>query len=454
MSGFLPEANHLSMKLEEFFATLRAFGCAEVFCKHLSPNDNTKNQIYLGGDFSILNVLPMDRVDRDSTAVGGSKRDRFRSTLDFSWVNDDFSVAKAPGANLVLYPKYPEVRLSGMLQGVPRADRNRLLKARSPDRVLVLAVTSDRRILAWVGAADSGTGGQIARKMAASGTPGPGALVRVPIQESARDSERYLIDRLAKIHRQGWIDSKRLDSSGRVQPCMAPNCGGLTLEAELGIRPNSRSEPDYLGWEVKQFGVGSFDKPHGRVITLLTPEPDGGVYTTEGVEEFVRKFGYPDKKARANRLNFGGVHRFGVEHPATELKLDLVGFDANTNEVTRTDGVLRLVSRDGTIAASWGFASLLKHWNRKHAQAVYVPSVRSDSPVRRYQYGHTVRIAAETNFQLLLSAIATGAMYYDPGIKLEQANTSSPQTKRRNQFRVKAASLAALYQRAEWRALT
>ncbi|MBK6989645.1 MAG: hypothetical protein IPH33_16245 [Bacteroidetes bacterium] len=25
------------------------------------------------------------------------------------------------------------------------------------------------------------------------------------------------------------------------------------MEAELGIKPNGFSEPDYLGWEVKQF---------------------------------------------------------------------------------------------------------------------------------------------------------------------------------------------------------
>jgi hypothetical protein len=40
--------------------------------------------------------------------------------------------------------------------------------------------------------------------------------------------------------------------------CEAPNCGGYTLEAELGITPNGYSEPDFLGWEVKQFGVANF----------------------------------------------------------------------------------------------------------------------------------------------------------------------------------------------------
>ena len=73
---------------------------------------------------------------------------------------------------------------------------------------------------------------------------------------------------LALIATKGWIDSKRLDRDGRILPCNAPNCGGLTLEAELGIRPNSVSGPDFLGWEVKQHGVTSFARP---AVGVLTP---------------------------------------------------------------------------------------------------------------------------------------------------------------------------------------
>ncbi|MEO0062747.1 MAG: hypothetical protein RLZZ08_1307, partial [Pseudomonadota bacterium] len=31
-----------------------------------------------------------------------------------------------------------------------------------------------------------------------------------------------------------------------------------TLEAELGITPNGIAEPDFQGWEVKQYGVRDF----------------------------------------------------------------------------------------------------------------------------------------------------------------------------------------------------
>lgn len=43
------------------------------------------------------------------------------------------------------------------------------------------------------------------------------------------------------------IDSKRLNANGDFVACEASQCGGYTLEAELGIIPNGKAEPDYLG---------------------------------------------------------------------------------------------------------------------------------------------------------------------------------------------------------------
>src|SRR5205814_9312988 len=70
------------------------------------------------------------------------------------------------------------------------------------------------------------------------------------------DPKADLLTRLLSIHNKGWIASKRLNRSGDVVICPSLNCGGYTLEAEFGIRPNSRSEPDYRGWEIKQHNIG------------------------------------------------------------------------------------------------------------------------------------------------------------------------------------------------------
>ena len=48
-----------------------------------------------------------------------------------------------------------------------------------------------------------------------------------------------------------------------------------------------------------------------------------------------------------------------------------------------------------------------------------------------------------------LRAFAAGTMYYDPGIKLENASTDKPKPKKRSQFRVASKNIAALYETVE-----
>lgn len=67
---------------------------------------------------------------------------------------------------------------------------------------------------------------------------------------------------------------------------------------------------------------------------------------------------------------------------------------------------------------------------------------------RQCAYTHEARLAERTDSLLLLAALAAGAVYYDPGIKLEHASTR-PQVKRRSQFRVASKSIGALYESVE-----
>ena len=55
-----------------------------------------------------------------------------------------------------------------------------------------------------------------------------------------------------------------------------------------------------------------------KAVTLMTPEPNGGFYATEGVKSFVRRFGYVDRMGRDDRMNFGGIFRAGVRHGLTQ----------------------------------------------------------------------------------------------------------------------------------------
>src|SRR5690554_820252 len=87
--------------------------CKKVYVKKLSPNDNSKNQVYLGGSFEILNIFPLSKIQTEE--AGEWNRERFKASINFSWIRDDGEIYPAPNSQLVLYPKYPEVRFSGFL---------------------------------------------------------------------------------------------------------------------------------------------------------------------------------------------------------------------------------------------------------------------------------------------------------------------------------------------------
>ena len=106
------------------------------------------------------------------------------------------------------------------------------------------------------------------------------------------------------------------------------------------------------------------------------------------VRDFLEIYGYEDKMGRADRLNFGGVHRVDITHASTKLTMKLVGFDTEAGKIRNSSGKIALIDSKGREAASWDFASLLLHWNRKHNKACYVPSLSAMQPVRQYSYGH------------------------------------------------------------------
>ncbi len=419
---------------------MREKGCQTVYLKILAANDNKKQQVYFGGDFKAINLIPFNSIAADP-----NKPHIFKAPLNFWWVTDDGRIEQATHAQLILYPQYPEVRFSGFLQGCSSAPSELMNEnLRLAGRVLFMGICPDGKIIGYLCHPDS----ELARELSSYGAlPGTGVFQELGVGVSASDERSKLIEKLREIHLMGWIRSRKLDGSGATMPCEAPNCGGMTLEAELGIIPNSRSEPDYLGYEVKQYSVTNFEKINTGVLTLMTPEPTGGYYRSAGVEAFIRKFGYPDMTGTANRedrLNFGGIHKVGEYHGLTNLQIVLKGFDTDRGKIVDATGGIALMNREGEEAAVWGYAEIMAKWNRKHNKAVYIPSKCNISPERNYYYGNKIRIGNGTDFLLYLKAMANGDIYYDPGIKLENASTN-PKTKRRSQFRIKSVHLPSLY---------
>lgn len=428
------------MNLAGLTALFADAGCKKLYAKPLAENDNSKNQVYFGPDFQALNLFPNEGV----FPVSGPKSPIFKAKLRFGWLLASGAVADAPGAQLILYPQYPEVRFSGFLRGCAQAP-SELMSGRVGGRVLLLGVTERRQVVGYV----VGNESQIAAEFRArTASPSDGVFFEISLPRvlSDADSRAKLLFELGRISRLGWIDSKQLDAQGRTKPCNAPQCGGFTLEAELGIPKNSYAGPDFLGWEVKQHAVLNFDRVEMGTITIMTPEPTGGFYRERGVEAFVRTFGYADRRGRADRLNFGGIHKVLERHGSTHLTMMLTGYDAAKGLITDANGAVAMMSDSGEVAASWAFSGLLEHWSRKHAKTAYVPSQRRTDPAWQYRYGYIVRLAQRTDSLRLLRALAAGAVYYDPAIKLENASTDHPSQKRRSQFRIASKNVGALYE--------
>ena len=412
-------------------------GCDEIYVKSLSPNDNSKNQVYLAGNWEMLNVFPISEIVVQE--AGDWEKERFKAKIDFNWITNEGEIVPAPHAQLILYPKYPEIRFSGFLKGCKDSPSD-IMTQRLQDRLLFISVDRKGRVLGFVSHPESA----LANEFRAQQNLRDYGVFKVVELPQIANNRSVLLNELNRIHNLGWIDSKRLDSERNVLPCNSSNCGGYTLEAELGVTPNGYSEPDFMGWEIKQFGVTKFEKIESSIITLMTPEPTDGLYKTEGAEYFIRTYGYLDKMGRPDRMNFGGVHKVGEVHKSTNLEMKLLGFDSESGKIRNSNGRIALLDKNANETASWSFASMLLHWNRKHDKACYVPSLSDTKASRKYKYGDNVILGTGTDFQLFLGEMSKGNIYYDPGIKLENMSTK-PAIKKRSQFRIKSKFLPSLY---------
>lgn len=420
-------------------------GADRIYAKKLAPNDNSKNQIYLGGGFGALNIIPHGEIHTDIRPMAGSKQDRPKAPVRFFWV-DENGKHLAPNAQLILYPDYPEVRMSGFLLGCKPAPSH-LLTVRDEGRILFFGVTKTGDVLGYAVGPDH----PIANEVNAREWQNVGVFFELPTRPDDNKSPKdILLSELRRIYELNWIASQKLAKDGRKMPYAARNGGGYTLEAELGITPNGISEPDFMGWEVKQYGVGDFTKFLPKTpVTLMTPEPTGGIYKDEGVAEFLKRYGYADKSGKPDRFNFGGIYTCAKDyHADTGLRITVDGYDDKSGAITNLDGGISLVSRKGEVAASWSFKGMMAHWNRKHAQAAYVPSLFR-APPPEYSYGPRIHLCEQTDFLLFLRAFCTGVIYYDPAVKMENASSAAPAIKRRSQFRVKHNQITQMYHKSE-----
>jgi len=127
----------------------------------------------------------------------------------------------------------------------------------------------------------------------------------------------------------------------------------------------------------------------------------------------------------------------------------MLGYDKVSMKIFDMNGGVSLQEANGEIAAMWHFPNIIQHWTRKHAQAAYVPSL-SRQPPPEYRFGSRVLLCEGTDLSLFLQAIAEGAVYYDPGIKIENASSEKSAIKRRSQFRISHNQLTRMYLKSDY----
>ncbi len=432
--GEFQNINHLIEKM-------KLNGVNKLIFKRLSPNDNSKNQIYLGSSYDILQTIPMGEIYTDPSKKD-SKRDRFKANINFYWLDTTGEIFHAPKSQLILYPKYPEVRLSGFLASAVKKPSG-YMGSRLNNRIFFMGLTNDGKIISHV----TGPDNNISNELKKFEEENLKITLKTIFDISKLDNTKpQLLAKLLEIHKKGWVRGMKLNNRDGLQPYSGQNAGGYTLEALAGITANGDNKPDYLGWELKQHTT-RLDQPlKGSAVTLMTPEPTGGIYKDEGIIAFMEKFGYLDKKGVPDRLNFGGIYGHGKVTSATGLTLLLYGYDYEKKKIDNVDGGIILKNDKDEVAAKWHFSKLIEMWNKKHAQAVYVPSEKNNLS---YRYGHVVALCEGTNFDKFLSSLINGNIYYDPGTKLENISTQKPKSKKRNQIRIKPKDIPSLYEKCE-----
>jgi MvaI/BcnI restriction endonuclease family len=428
--------------LEDVLLRFNKLGAVRAFCKPLAENDNSKQQVYFGGSFDVLHMFPFHNIVVDGNGAQGT----YKAKIDLFWI-DEKTTEQAHGAQLILYPQYPEVRFSGFLRGCKLAPNEQLrplpktqrrFNNGADGRVLFFAVNDEGKTYAYLAPAGSAIALDFFHQQTMSPFVKQSVFYQLKLQ--TEDVKVLLLQQLGLLVQSGWRNSVSLGSDGLVRPYKAQNGGGYTLEAFMGVVRNGRSEPDFRGWELKAFSSSR--------VTLMTPEPDAGDYGLYGAKSFVEQYGSPSIKDPST-LYFTGTHRVNARNEKTGLTLTVNGFDASTQKITDVNGAVALINDAGKNAAAWTFSQLLLKWNKKHAQAAYVPFESILGEQNQYRYETPVLLGEGTDFSRFISALVNGSVILDPGSKVEAALTPHSKVKARSQFRTTTKQLPSLYQHFE-----
>jgi hypothetical protein len=424
---------------EELGKFLLTLDVTRAFFKPLSENDNSKNQIYFGSSFQVLQQIPFGAI----TEFPENKDPNYKAGVNFWWINNSGHTSSAPNTQLILYTRYPEVRLSGFLSNCPTAPREDLQPISREERtnnngkdgrVLIFGICPDNRIYGFLATKNSSLAKSILANLYLE--KHGKTIQEFPLKGLPGTDKTELIRKLHEIVKAGWHESIRLFPNGEIKPYQASNAGGYTLEALFGIIPNGIAEPDFKGWELKTFSRTR--------ITLMTPEPDQGFYHEKGAKEFVLKYGHDAPNVIKY---FTGTHKVNTKNTTSQMTLVIKGFDFNKGTISDMTGGLYLLDNNNIPTAIWTFNELITHWSRKHSHACYVNYTTEEKKGKPgYIYYSPVYLGENTDLSLFLKAMQSGIIVFDPATKVMLNSKGNTKVKARSQFRINFKDLKYLYE--------
>ena len=434
---------------------LTAAGATSIWVKRLVPNNNSKQQVYLGSDPSDLSFLPLGTPSYTPTKSRKRKAGApvIQIPVPWRWVTPQGEF-EAPDTGLCYYPQYPEVRLSGFLRGCrngPSELMSETKRGHEDGRFLFFgpAKTGNMASAHVVGLV-VGAAAPAARYVLGMDSFARGQVCPIPSEKQREPGDFSTLEH-ALLNLMGKrIIPWRLRNDGTIQkPYTAPNAPGFTLEAELGVGENAIPGPDFDVWELKAVKQNSLERRQNHRVTLFTPQPDHGWIKGHNQTEFVLKYGHiQTRDGNGNPTSYyfttKDFNRPGEHKAYAQLDMTLTGFTDEKH--FDPEGMIALTDVEtGDLIAGWSYLKLLEHWQRKHNRAAYVPYLRDDSGNSTHvEFGPLVTLGISTSFGLFLQAFKNGKVIYDPGDKATLINDGW-HAHSRSQFRIDLKDIGAIY---------
>ena len=102
----------LGKDLSSIIRMLQDKGVTKLYVKALAPNDNSKNQIYLGGDLKSLNIIPVTALETFNSSSGKDSlkpgKMLIRGSLSFRWLDPEGGFIRPLAPNLSFTPNTPK----------------------------------------------------------------------------------------------------------------------------------------------------------------------------------------------------------------------------------------------------------------------------------------------------------------------------------------------------------